>query len=580
MSVQQLFVWAQLRIARNRLRRQIARLRSPRYAIALVIGIAYFYFIFFSRALDDGDGGPATVGIDLSAPESQVLFAMGLAALSLWWWVRGGYESALAFTPAEVHFLFTAPLRRRHLIQFKLLRRQLPLVFSAFLFSLIFSRTPLPFALRFVSLWLLISTIQLHQLGASLVRVGAEQRGGRRSRLLPIVIAVGYFVALFASVGDVLPEIRAAGNPAQAIDRMLHALSAPLPSALLLPFEIALGPTVARTVQAWLLALPGALVLLVLHYVWLLRTDASFEEAAAEAGAKQAARVAAVRAGRLAPVSATARKVATRRSWVPLAPHGPPAVALAWKNVVTFVRGLRGTSVAVFGGVLVVLFALIAAASGSVARAADILVIMSAAYSALFIALGPLTVRNDLRSDLPKIEVLKTLPLRGRDLVAAEIAASTVTLAALQVLLLLFALALAPLGERSSGFVPELYALVCVAIVALPAINALMLSLHNGFALLFPAWSRLGADQPGGAEFMGQFIVTALGSVMAFAVALLPPLVFAAFVHASSQPFYGRFSLAPAAVGFLLAIWAEVLLLVGWLGRLFDRLEATDLEPA
>src|SRR5439155_1724547 len=55
------------------------------------------------------------------------------------------------------------------------------------------------------------------------------------------------------------------------------------------------------------------------------------------------------------------------------------------------------------------------------------------------LVLGPQWVRNDLRNDLLKLDLLRSYPLPGRAVVAAETAASTLVLTALQLALLVIA---------------------------------------------------------------------------------------------------------------------------------------------
>jgi hypothetical protein len=54
---------------------------------------------------------------------------------------------------------------------------------------------------------------------------------------------------------------------------------------------------------------------------------------------------------------------------------------------------------------------------------------------------GPQWIRNDLRGDLLKLDLLRSYPLRGASLVAAETASSALILTGLQLGLLVIALA-------------------------------------------------------------------------------------------------------------------------------------------
>ena len=100
------------------------------------------------------------------ADEFDVIAALGMVALVTFWWVRGGYQRALAFTPVESHFLFPAPVKRRQLIHFKLLRAQSLILVNTLLWVglLGHGRTELNSGLRAIALWTLFSTLHLHRL--------------------------------------------------------------------------------------------------------------------------------------------------------------------------------------------------------------------------------------------------------------------------------------------------------------------------------------------------------------------------------------------------------------------------------
>jgi ABC-2 type transport system permease protein len=99
------------RSTRNRLVRQLRRLRTPRYALALLLGLAYLWYIGVKQRPGSGPTGvsPGTV---------ELLAAAGVTAVLLWTWIFGADRRALAFSRAEVTWLFPAPVTRRQLIQY------------------------------------------------------------------------------------------------------------------------------------------------------------------------------------------------------------------------------------------------------------------------------------------------------------------------------------------------------------------------------------------------------------------------------------------------------------------------------
>jgi len=60
-------------------------------------------------------------------------------------------------------------------------------------------------------------------------------------------------------------------------------------------------------------------------------------------------------------------------------------------------------------------------------------------FAGMLTVFGPVSMRSDLRLDLPKLDLLRALPLTGRQVVAAEVLAPGLLLAGLQLGLLLLA---------------------------------------------------------------------------------------------------------------------------------------------
>ena len=106
----------------NGLRRRLRRLRQPKYMIGFAVGLLYYY-AFFLRPRGGGQSSAAP----LPGAAAEVVAMLGLVVLIVTGWLFGSSRSPLVYTPAETHFLFTAPLTRRQVLDFKLLRSQLAL---------------------------------------------------------------------------------------------------------------------------------------------------------------------------------------------------------------------------------------------------------------------------------------------------------------------------------------------------------------------------------------------------------------------------------------------------------------------
>jgi hypothetical protein len=255
-------------------------------------------------------------------------------------------------------------------------------------------------------------------------------------------------------------------------------------------------------------------------------------------------------------------------------------VAIVWKNLIAATRTVRPELLVVplFAATAALLIVALARPGGTaLTQFAGVLFL---SWSGLLVAAGPLWVRYDLRHDLPKIELLRAFPLPGWAVVLAEIAVSTILLTALQLALLTLAFA-AYLSDATVGWsVGQRAALLAAAAVALPAVNALAFVVQNAAALLYPAWVRLGATKPGGVEAMGQGMITMLASLLGVGVLLLLPAAAGAAAGYVLRPALGDLALAPALVVGLLVTVLQLVPLLRWLGRVFDRTDPSAVSPS
>ena len=560
------FAYLAWRSAYNRLSRQLRQLRSPRYLAALIFGLAYIWIVAVEQRPQAAP--PAVVG----ARWVELLGALGVVGAVLWGWVFGVERRVLSFTPAEVTFLFSGPVPRRGLVQYKLLRNQLLILFNSLLWTLILARERFGASpwLRALSIWVLLTTISFHRLGASFVRTSLLEHGriALRHRVVSLVLLGAAVVGIAWSVQGALPSLAAgwAAGPTPFLDALAEAAAEPLPRTLLAPFRALVRPLAAHSFAEWGRAMGPALLLLVLHYVWVIRADTAFEEAAAEASLLRARQVSA-RGGSAIP------RLRHRRlpTFFRLAPVGWGGAALLWKNLLAVVRTRRTRNMAAafaFGSVAAA--ALSFQGDGTLAEIAGWL---ATTWAALSIVIGPQWIRNDLRSDLLKLDLLRSYPLPGRAVVAAETAASTLVLTVLQLGLLLIAY-LAFLGIADLD--PPLdirTAVLGAALVCLPGINFLGMLIHNGAALLFPAWVHLGSSRPGGVEALGQNMLMIVGYAALLAVALVGPAGLAGAVLLLLQTSFGWWAAVPGALVLLAGIAAEAGFLVRWLGKVFERME-------
>ncbi|MGH7622625.1 MAG: hypothetical protein ACREMU_09830, partial [Gemmatimonadaceae bacterium] len=199
---------------------------------------------------------------------------------------------------------------------------------------------------------------------------------------------------------------------------------------------------------------------------------------------------------------------------------------------------------------------------------------------AMLVFLGPGFVRTDLRQDLLQLDQLRSYPLRGRTIVAAEIASTASILTTMQYVLLAIA---AILGSFDPNTPVPVAPAALIALVALPTLNAITLTVANGAALLFPGWVRLGDGRTAGIEAMGQNVLAIFVSLILTMVALVPPLIVAALVAGAVDAWTGRpmsvWSFVPAAPLSALVVFGELWLVMTWLGRVFARTDPAQIDP-
>jgi ABC-2 type transport system permease protein len=561
--------------ARNRLRGQLARLKRPRYLLAVVAGGLYFGTLLFNSRM------PSPLTGSTSSTIGQLIYTALIFVTVASGWIFGSDRPALVFTEAEVQLLFPAPLSRSALVRYKVAQAQIVVLFSVVIWVVLLRRggTSLPFWMRAISLWIILSTLYLHRVGASLVRTSAVAHGRRgvRSNAIPIAIVTAVITVVGITIVRAIPTVRAAlhaGSGAAALERLVT--SQPL-AAILFPFRLLIAPLFADTSAHWLIAILPAFALMAVHYPWVTHTDAAFEEAVADAAAKRARASAVSRNTRRRPVVAEG---AVPRPWFGLAPTGRPATAIIWKNVLAYTRALRLTTIAIVLCAIAVIGTAVYSEVGDWSDLAQIGETLCAIPIVMLVVLGPGFVRADLRQNLLQLDQLRSYPLRAATIVAAEIASSTIILTVMQYLLLALAAFLSTFDARPPVSITPA---VLIALVALPTVNAIALTVANGAALLFPGWVRLGDGRAQGIEAMGQNVLAIFVSLIITFLALILPIIVATLaasaVSALSSRTIGIWHFVPAVpVGALVAI-GELWIAITWLGRVFARTDHAQIEP-
>lgn len=562
---------------------RLSRLRQPKYLLGAIVGVLYLYYFFFRRVFEGPASPPPGLRVEF-VPGIQALCAALLVLLFMLVWLLPRQRAALNFTEAEIAFLFPAPLPRRSLVHFRLLSAALRLLFTALVFALLSAHWPFiegTFAMRLAGWWLLFSVVALHAMGSGFAITWLVDRGvkqyARQVLVATLFVLLGYGVVRWiASTGSL--SLPAAGDGAPGLMRFMgNGLDVPPLNWLLWPFKAVLAPLFAADARSFFIALGPGLLVYALHYLWVLHAADSFEEATIAHAGKRAAKLQQLSGGNWrfgnARQKARAAPFDLRKVRVEL--------AFLWKNLLAGPSYLRLRTAVVAAAVIVVAhhWLLRHPVLEILLRAFGMLALMASAY---LIVLGPMLLRQDLRSDLLNADILKTYPLRGWQIVLGEILQPMVVMTvALWLSILLAALAAPPL--RADVFTPQMRSLAAVGIgLLVPPLMALQVLVMNAAALLFPAWVQTARNNgQRGVEVMGQRIIFVLGQVLVVLLALVPAAIAAALVWFVLQWLVGPVVAAVfAAIAVLGILSIEVGLGIAWLGELFERFDlSAELRP-
>jgi hypothetical protein len=548
----------------NRARQLLRKVKSPRYLIALLVGLAYLGLVFFGQRRQSA--GPGML------PVIQVLGTTLTLLLVAKWWIFGTDRTALAFTPAEIQFFFSAPVSRQALLGYKLARAQLPILINVAIWVVILHRgkdSPLPTPIYALSLWGVFMLIMLHRLGVALTRDSVTDHGVSGLRRHWVGLALGGLLCFTVlHVGVALTELRASAPEATFLQQLEQVLRAAPLRWLLLPFQLPFTMLNSADLPAWLGRFAMVLALIGLHLVWVLRADHAFEEAAIAASAKRAELLNRWRRQGIggAPVPG-----AHRRS-IALRPSASPIGAIIWKNITRLLRTSSSFALVLMLTIVVSVTIFSTLWGAEFPDAMEAISRLSLAWLLVLSLLGPQWIRNDLRTDLQHVDQLRSWPLSGGALVTAEVLSSALTLTAIQLLLAIVGISALLQHDLTEIPLPPLVLLAPLGLLFLATINVLALGFQNAAAVLYPAWVKTDG-RPGGIEVMGQHLLTAGASILLLALALVGPGGIAGVTAYLFWPHIAEWGLLPALALGAGAVALEAALLLDWIGTRLERLD-------
>lgn len=440
---------------RARMRRLRALTRTWKGRIVLAIGLLMLGAWLLGSLIGSGDAGR------FSADTLRTVGAAGIGLLWVMTLVFGRSEGGVAFRPAEVEFLFPAPIPRRHLLLYRIISASLISVPSALIFSLMFRRNTPMWIGAFAGIWLTFQFVTLSQVAWHLVTGIIEQNAVARSkRVLVGLVAVGVVGAMAAGT---------AGSRL-SLESLMSFVESPGGRILLAPFvpyaSVLAAETLAAAAFFGVLAAAINFSLIAL----ILRLDGHFMEASVAATQRVADQIAASRAGRIEFKRGNRWFGAIR---IPLLPRLGGAGPVAWHQLTAMSRSAGGilVFVAILTGIMAAP-AILASQSVTSREAGHVLPVLAA----MSIFLLPQFLPFDFRGEVDRMPTLKSLPLHPLTVAIGELATPVLAVCVVQVVGLAVA---AVLGSV------EREALLVLGAFLLPA-NLLVIAAENLVFLLFP----------------------------------------------------------------------------------------------
>jgi len=587
MAVLRAFFYLQSVSLLNSMRLRLMRLRQPKYLFGAIAGGLYLYVFLFRRVIEASASGPrgfAPAADPATVAQYGALAAVPLALFVLGSWLFPSGRAALRFSEADIAFLFPAPVTRTTLIHYALLRAQLGIFFSSFLMSLLLRRGsalggfPLQHA---AGIWIVLSTLNLHLLGASFVRERLLDFGVnplRRRVLVCAALLLAVAACAWSLQGKLAPPTAEDIANGASLRRWAASILATQPlSWLLAPFRWSLAPYFATDGAGFARALVPALALLAAHYVWVVRSQVSFEEASMDLARRRADRVAAMRQGK---GLLSAKPARSRRPPFQLAGTGFVPIAFLWKGLLALGPFWRLRTWLIACAVVLVGSRILAANPGG-RLTLRIVAIFSITMGGWVLVFGPMLMQRSLREMVENLDILRAGPLRGWEIALGELLSPVVVMAfAVWFVLVVEACCLWGTTPGGGPSLDLVLAAVLGVTLLVPPLSGILLSVPFAGILFFPAWTISPGTGGRGFEVMGQRLILLGGYLVTFALALVPAAGVAALAYVVLRRFPGpTTALVVAAVLACAVLVLEFAAMVDWLGRRIDRFDVSQELP-
>jgi hypothetical protein len=590
-------------LLKGRVVRSIRLLRQPKYLVGFIVGAGWMGLWVLRPLLRSkiafGSAPGIPFGMELIPAIHRFAALLVTVALPLPWLLPWG-RLGLPFRESELTMLLQAPLNRRQVIQYGLLKSEVSVLISGLVLPLFVGLGgPGARLLMGCGTWILFEFWHLNGKWRAMFNLRQTEipaASARTRRSVLTIGLVGYYAVVLLALTPFVTQIGIAirGKDFRQVAASLTAVTwPPLLEAVLTPAWWLTGPMFAGGVTAFVVAAGPMLLAIAAQREIVLHSKARFEERALEHAAKEEARKSPAR--RFARISSRTRSTRPFELDRP----GPPEFALVWKNTMRVSRA-RWTRVVLAASALLIGIALLP----SLLRLSDVIYAVLAAVGGVSMITQPLfagmTWNNDLRSELAHIDLVRTWPVPAQRFVLAEVLSPAIlsfasaAFGAGVVLTSLFGSRLreAVTGQRSTlvllpragellGVHAGLAAVVLVVSV-LPvaaAVSFFSSALQNLATLFVPAWMAHSADRSRGVAAFGQRMLFSAALGLALLLALIPSALLVG--AAAGVQWWLGIPWSVWAFPFWGVLVAAPMFALGWsivqvAGRLWERLDPSQ----
>jgi len=443
--------------------------------------------------------------VERYAPLVLLLYCVGVLASS-------GNQSPLQFTLPEVQFLFSGPFSRRQVLTYKLLSQLLLTLPIALFISLAVRNIAGMYVAGLVAAVLVFAFLQLYSTAVAMIASTLDEWTYSRARK---IVLYGVFVALAAAAAVGWWQ---AGGTQDALATLKEMEASPIVQYGLLPlrwFARTLTSTSFDEHFCMNAGLSLGVNLALLGLVYLL--DAQYLESAAAAAERRYARVERMRRGGLAAVASA--KPGNVRYKLPNPPWLGGAGPILWRQIISAFRSRRILGLLIFVTLMSCIGPIIVTLTNQ--KGMDDAMPYTIATMGLFMSIMlSHTMAFDFRSDVDRMEVLKSLPIPAWRIVVGQLLTPVICISLYQIILL----TIVYLTMGRVGLI------LLFALVLSWPINLLLTGIDNLMFLLFP--TRMAPQSPGDFSNAGRQMLLLMGKGLGAMVGIGLPAAFGGITYA------------------------------------------------